>query len=110
MPHKDGRFLVRVLGRDELAGLAVHQQITRQAEDAAEFLRASDAAKDGDGAALREAAEHDARRGDAFGDLVGDEAVEVGARAQDSGFVVGLGEFGEGGLLAERPEVSCVVC
>ena len=61
MPHEDGRRLIRILGRDELADLAVHEQIARQAEDAAEFLRTCDAAEDGDGAALREAAEHDAR-------------------------------------------------
>jgi len=110
MPHENRRLLIRVLGRHKLADLAVHQQITRQAEDAAEFLRARDAAEDGDGAALREAAEHYACRRDTFRDLVGDEAVEVGARAEDAGFVVGLGEFGEGGLFGGREGMSVAWC
>lgn len=110
MSHKNRRLFIRVLGRHELADLAVHEQVTRQAEYAAEFLRARDAAEDGDGAALREAAQYDTCGRDAFGDFLGDQAVEIGARAEDAGFVVGLGEFGEGSLLGEERGMLVARC
>lgn len=61
-------------------------------------MRAGDAGEDGDGAALGETAENDARGGDAFFEFFADERVEEVAGAEDARFVVGLGQIVEGCL------------
>nr|POE79373.1 hypothetical protein CFP56_07438 [Quercus suber] len=86
--HEDRGGLVGAVGGDEVAQLALQQQVAAQAEDAAEAVGRGDAGQQAHRAALREAAEDDARGGDARVDLSLDQRVEDLARAQDARLVV----------------------
>lgn len=91
--QEERRVLVGPVLGDVVRDAVAQQQVARQAEDAAQLLAAREPREDGHGAALREAAQHDARRLDALVDLVLDQAGEVVARAQDAGLVLVAGEF-----------------
>jgi len=80
--------LVRVLLRNHVPQLGLEEQVAGQAKDAAQSLRTRDARHERGGAALAEAAEDDAVRGDAGCDLFGDERVEVRLGAFDAGLVL----------------------
>lgn len=80
MAHEDGCLLVRAGGGDEVLDLPLQEQVAAQAKDAAELVLVGGAREQCHGAALGEAANDDAVRGDALGDLGFDERVEVVAR------------------------------
>lgn len=86
--HENRRVLVWRLGRHHVLDLVLEQQIARQAEDAAQLRRAGDTGHQAHGAALAEAAQHDALRRDARVDLVLDERVEDFLRAQHARLIL----------------------
>ena len=92
MAHEHRRLrvgaLLAVLARQKTLNLVVQQEIRREAEEAGQPGRARHAREEGHGAALREAAEDDARGLDALGRLGAHEGEEVLFGAQDAGFVV----------------------
>lgn len=98
MSHENRRILIRVALRNETLDLIFHQQVTRKPNDAAEFVLAGRSSEEGDGAALREAAQNDALRRDTRGNLSIDQGVEVAARAQDARFIFSGRKVADGSL------------
>ena len=80
---------VRVPGLlGEVLDLVAQDEVAGQAEDAGELVAGGQAREERHGAALGEAAEHDAVRGDAGADFGGQELVEHAPRSEDARFVV----------------------
>lgn len=101
MAHEYRRTRIRGFeGRGDEFGQSVGEKEVRgKTEDAGEGIGGSKARENGDGAALGETAEDDARGRDAFVYFGFDEAVEVVSGLEDAWLVLGLGEIVEGDLV-----------
>lgn len=89
MAHQDRGPAVVVVLLDEVAELGVQRQIRRERDDAGELVLGRETRKEGNGATLREAAEHDAAGGDFMVlDLRLDQSVEILSALQDAPLIL----------------------